>query len=211
MKNIISIMNKSILTIALAALGLLANATPPGKLSTTLKISADQSNLKWHAKKVTGEHFGTLKFKSGEIITDQNKLVGGTFTMDMTALDVTDLTGEWKEKLIGHLKSDDFFSVQKHQTSVLTIKKATPIPGATGTDNKNNYTIVADLTVKGITKEVQFPALVVVNKGKVTAKADFNIDRTLYDIRYGSKSFFADIGDKAIDNDFNIKVFIVAQ
>ncbi|MFN9582019.1 MAG: YceI family protein [Bacteroidota bacterium] len=204
-------MKKSILTLALAALGLLATATPPGKTATSLKINSKESTIKWHAKKVTGEHFGSVQFQTGEINVDQNKLTGGTFTMNMTTIDNTDLTGEWKSKLVGHLKSDDFFSVEKHPTAVLKIKSATPIAGAKASEGKDNYTIAADLTVKGITKEVQFPALVVINKGKVTAKADFNIDRTLYDIRYGSKSFFADIGDKAIDNDFNINVFIVAQ
>jgi polyisoprenoid-binding protein YceI len=204
-------MKQSILTIALAALGLLATATPPGKTNTTLKINAKESSLKWHAKKVTGEHFGVVQFQDGELSVEQNKLTGGTFTINMTTIDATDLTGEWKDKLVGHLKSDDFFSVEKHQTAVLKIKSATPIAGAKASEGKNNYNVVADLTVKGITKEVKFPALVVINKGKVTAMADFNIDRTQYDIRYGSKSFFADIGDKAIDNDFNIKVRVVAQ
>ena len=203
-------MKKSILTVTLAALGLFAVATPPGKKGESLKVNAKESTAKWHAKKVTGEHFGTVQLSTGEILVDGNNLTGGFVNINMSSIDVTDLTGEWKDKLVGHLNSDDFFSTAKHNTAVLKIKKATPT-GAKASEGKNNYTVVADLTVKGITKEITFPAMVVITKGKVIANADFNIDRTLFDIKYGSKSFFAEIGDKAIDNEFNVKVRIIAQ
>lgn len=205
-------MKKHILTIAFAGLGLLAMATPPkGKptAADTYKVDSEKSTLKWHAKKVTGEHFGIVKISGGEILAAGATLNSGTVNVDMTTIDATDLQGEWHDKLVGHLKSDDFFSTAKFNTAVLKIKSVTPIKGAK--PGTNNYTIVADLTIKGITNEVTFEAMVVINKGQVIANADFNIDRSKYDIRYGSKTFFADIGDKAIDNDFNIKVRIVAN
>lgn len=198
-------MKKIILTLALAATGLLAFA----QNQKTVVIDAEKSTCKWHAKKVTGQHEGFVKFESGNITLSGNQIVGGNFTIDMTTLDATDLTGEWHDKLVGHLKSDDFFATDKFPTASLTIKKLNPIKGAK--PGSNNFNVVADLTIKGITNEITFPAMIVVNKGKVIANANFDVDRTLYDIRYGSKSFFADIGDKAIDNNFNLKVRVVTN
>jgi polyisoprenoid-binding protein YceI len=119
------------------------------------------------------------------------------------------MTGEYHDKLVGHLKSDDFFAVAKFGTATIKIKTATPIKG-TGTD-ANNYTIVADLTIKGITNEVTFPALVVVNAKEVIVNADLNVNRAKFDVRYGSNSFFDGLGDKAISDDFNVKVRVVAN
>lgn len=204
-------MKKSILTLALATIGLFAIANNKNGKATTAKVNTTESTAKWHAKKVTGEHFGTVQLSSGEITLDGTKIVGGTINVNMSSIDVTDLTGEWKDKLVGHLKSDDFFSTEKFNTATLKIKSVTPIAGAKASEGKNNFTVVADLTVKGITKQITFPAMIIINKGQVIANADFNIDRTLFDIKYGSKSFFTEIGDKAIDNDFNLKVRIVAQ
>lgn len=205
-------MNKSILTLAFAGMGLLAVANPPkGKhaATDTYKVSTTESTAKWHAKKVTGEHYGIVKIQGGEILANGQNLNSANITIDMTTIESTDMQGEYKGKLDGHLKSDDFFSTEKFNTATLKIKSVSAIKGAK--PGENNYNIVADLTIKGITKEITFPAFVVINKGQVIANADFNINRTNYDIRYGSKSFIADIGDKAIDDEFNIKVRIVAS
>ncbi len=196
-------MKKTILTLVLAGTGLFAMA------QNTININAQESSCKWFAKKVTGAHEGYVKFEGGNVITNGNLLTGGEFVINMTTLDATDLTGEYHDKLVGHLKSDDFFGTEKFPNAVLKIKSATPIKGAKA--GSNNYNVVADLTIKGITKEVKFPAMVVVNKNKVIANANVEVDRTLYDIRYGSKSFIADIGDKAIDDKFNLKVRVVTN
>ena len=205
-------MKTTILTIACAGLGLLAIATPPKTKSVNadnFKVNSTESSIKWLAKKVTGEHSGIVNIAGGEITTEGKNLISATVNVDMTSLDATDLQGEYHDKLVGHLKSDDFFSVEKFKTATLKIKSATAIKGAAPTGN--NYNIVADLTIKGITQEVKFPAMIIINNGKVIAVADFNIDRSKFDIRYGSKTFFAEIGDKAIDDEFNIKVRIVAN
>lgn len=201
-------MKKLIAIMAIAGLGLSAFAGAPKKAvkkAETYTVSATESKLNWHAKKVVGEHFGVVNFKGGSLVMNNGKLVGGEFTVDMPTLDATDLQGEWHDKLVGHLKSDDFFSTEKHKTSVMKIKSVSAGTAA------NTYNVVADLTIKGITKEVKFVATVEVNGNTVTAKADFNVDRTAYDIRYGSSSFFEGLGDKAIDNMFNIKVSLVAK
>jgi polyisoprenoid-binding protein YceI len=200
---------KKLTLVAFIGLGLSVFAGEPKNTKTgeSLKVDAKTSTLKWHAKKVTGEHFGTINVAGGNIIIEKGMVAGGTVEVDMTSINVTDLQGEYKGKLEGHLKSDDFFSVDKNNKSSLTIKKVEAIKGS---KTAENFTVTADLNIKGITKEVVFPAIIVVKGNTVTANADFNIDRTKWDIKYGSKSFFEGIGDKAIDNDFNIKVRVVA-
>jgi polyisoprenoid-binding protein YceI len=201
-------MKKETFMIALIAMGLTVMASgPKAPKGETLKVDAKASTFKWNAKKVTGEHSGTMNIASGNIIVDKGIVTGGTVIVDMTSIDVTDLQGEYKGKLEGHLKSEDFFFVEKNTTSTLVIKKVVAIKGS---KTAENYTVTADLTIKGITKEIVFPAILVVKGNTATANADFMIDRTLFDIKYGSKSFIEGIGDKAIDNDFNVKVRIVA-
>ncbi len=201
---------KKLIIAAVAVLSLVAVAFKPAtKNATSYKVNAEQSSFNWVAKKVTGEHKGLVKFAAGTIETDGKNLTGGNFDIDMTTITCTDLTGEWNEKLIGHLNSPDFFSVDNFKTANLKIKSANEIKGVKA--GADNYNVVADLTIKGITKEITFPAFVVIKKtGEVVANASFDIDRTAYDIKYGSKSFFEGIGDKAIDDKFNVKVRIVA-
>lgn len=200
---------KKLTLVAFIGLGLSVFAGEPKntKATESLKVDAKASTLKWHAKKVTGEHFGTINVAGGNVTVDKGMITGGAIEVDMTSINVTDLQGEYKGKLEGHLKSDDFFSVEKNTKSVLTIKKVEAIKGS---KTAENFNVTADLNIKGITNEVSFPAIIVVKGNTVTANADFNIDRTKWDIKYGSKSFFEGIGDKAIDNDFNIKVRVVA-
>jgi polyisoprenoid-binding protein YceI len=204
-------MKKLTLMMAFAAMGLSVMAGQPkttkAPKAETLSVDAKASTFKWHAKKVTGEHFGTVNIASGNITVEKGAVTGGTIEVDMTSIIVTDMQGEYKTKLEGHLRSDDFFSTEKNAKSILTIKKVEMIKGS---KTAENATVTADLTIKGITKEITFPAIIVVKGNSVTANADFMIDRTLWDIKYGSKSFIEGIGDKAIDNEFNVKVRVVA-
>jgi polyisoprenoid-binding protein YceI len=161
----------------------------------TKKIDVKKSNIEWVGKKVAGKHSGDLKFKSGSISFKKGKLVAGTFVIDMNSINTLDLEGEYKQKLDGHLKDADFFGVEKHPTAKLVIKKVKDL-------TKGKYEITANLTIKEITKPVTFEATVLNN----TLTSSFKIDRTLYDIKYGSGSFFSDLGDKTIDNEFEVKV-----
>ncbi|NDC30261.1 MAG: YceI family protein [Bacteroidetes bacterium] len=202
-------------TIALAAIALFsftAFAGQPAKTKKTTedtyKVSVEKSTFKWKAKKVTGEHSGDAKFSTGTVVVNGNNLVGGTVEVDMTTINTTDLQGEYQGKLNGHLKGDDFFAVEKFKTATLKIKSASAIKDAI--IGSNNYTVTADLTIKGITKEIIFPAMVVVSKEQVMTKAEFDIDRTNYDIKYNSGKFFASIGDKAIMDNFTITVRLIA-
>ncbi len=161
----------------------------------TKKVNASKSKISWIGKKVTGQHEGTVNLKEGSLLFKGAKLIGGTFTVDMTSLTSTDLTGEYQGKLNGHLKSEDFFGTEKFPTSKLTFKKVT---------EKGNgvYTVTANLTIKDVTSPVTFDITV----KESTATANVKINRTKYGIKYGSGSFFDNLGDKAISDEFELNV-----
>ena len=149
--------------------------------------------MTWKGYKVTGSHYGTVDIESGYLNFNEGNLTGGEFVVDMTTIVSNDLTGEYKGKLEGHLKSDDFFGIEKHPTAKLVFTKVK----STG---KNSYQVTGDLTIKGKTAPVTFDLSVYGNK----ATANVKIDRTVYDIRYGSTSFFDDLQDKAIYDEFDL-------
>ena len=163
----------------------------------TKKINTQKSNISWTGKKVTGEHSGTINFKEGSLLFEKKRLIGGTFIADMTTLSNTDQTGKDKSKLEGHLKSADFFNTEDFKTAKLVFKTITA-------KKTNLYGIIANLTIKGKTHPVKFDLLM---KGK-TATTSFSVDRTKFGIQYGSGSFFDDLGDRTIYDEFDLKVTI---
>ncbi|MBK0369874.1 YceI family protein [Flavobacterium agrisoli] len=164
----------------------------------TKKIDVSKSTIHWVGKKVTGEHSGEVKFKDGAVVLKGNKLKGGSFTVDMTSINATDLSGDYQQKLNGHLKADDFFGTDKFPTAKLVFKTISE-------KSKDLYSVTADLTIKGITKPVSFEIAVKDN----TATTSFKVDRTKYDIKYNSGSFFDGLGDKTIYDDFELTVSLV--
>ena len=159
------------------------------------KVMVKDSSITWLGKKVTGQHEGTISLKSGYFMMDGESMVGGEFVIDMQSITVTDLkAGKGKEKLEGHLKSGDFFGVDNHPTATLTIKRA----ARTG----NKYTVTADLTIKDITNPITFDIMRDGNK----MTANVTVDRSKFDVRYGSGSFFDNLGDKTIYDDFDLTV-----
>jgi len=183
---------KHLKTIAIALLvtvGTIATAQ-------TKKVDPAKSKISWVGKKVTGKHEGTVNLTDGVLIFKADKLVGGNFGVDVASITVTDLkAGQGKEDLEGHLKADDFFGTTKFPTAKLTFKSV-------GEKAKDTYSVTADLTIKGITKPVKFDITV---KGD-TATTSFKVNRTLYGIEYGSGNFFQNLGDKAINDDFDLTV-----
>ena len=159
------------------------------------KINVEKSKINWVGKKLTGEHSGTIAFKEGTLVFTKNKLKGGSFVVDMNSINTTDLTGDYKKNLDGHLKADDFFGVEKHPTAKLDFKLISD-------NGDGTYNVTADLTIKGITKPITF---VIAVKGK-TAIAKLNVDRTKYDIKYKSKNFFENLGDNVINDEFELTV-----
>ncbi|MEO5910654.1 MAG: YceI family protein [Pelobium sp.] len=194
-------MKKKLLTL-LALTGLLFAFKP---VADVYSVDVTKSKIEWIGRKVTGTHKGELKIASGSLNANGKNLTGGSFVMDMTSMSNTDLDAGSGAKLLGHLKSEDFFSVEKNPTSKFEITKVT----AAGADKVN---ITGKLTIKGITNEVSFPATVKQQGTFLVAVANgVKIDRTKFDIKYGSKSFIEGIGDKAIDDDFELNINLVAK
>jgi len=188
------IMKKSFLSLALAIIfgaTVVANTTEPIKKL----VKTEESSVMWKAYKVTGSHSGLVQLTEGALNFDGDALVGGSFTVDMTSLIATDLEGASKAKLEGHLKSEDFFGIENHPTSTLVFTDVT----STG---KNSYEVTGDLTIKGITKPITFDVSIYGNK----ATASVKVDRANHNVRYGSGSFFDNLGDKTIYDEFDLVV-----
>jgi polyisoprenoid-binding protein YceI len=181
-----------------------------GKKAVILKADTQKSVVKWSGKKVTGEHNGTVSMADGSLQVENGKLKGGSFEIDMNSITNADLTDvEYNAKLVGHLKSDDFFAVDKHPKAVFKITKATPVTNAKA--DAENYTITGDLTIKGITHSITFPANVKITDNKAEATAKFDVDRTKYDIKFRSGNFFQNLGDNMIYDNFTIDLKLVAN
>ena len=168
------------------------------------QVDATQSKVNWTGKKVTGQHHGTINISDGKLEVENNVLKAGSFALDTRSIVVTDIKDAGSNaKLLGHLKSEDFFAVEKFPA-------ANFVTTAITNKGNGNYEVTGNLTIKGITNPISFPATITVAGDKLTAKAAVKVDRTKYNIKYGSKSFFEGIGDKAIYDDFDLDIELVA-
>jgi len=157
-------------------------------------VNLETSTVDWIGKKITGKHSGTIDLQSADLTIENGTIKGGTFVIDMTSLAVTDLSGKGAQKLGRHLKSDDFFGVEAHPTATLVITKVTKA------GLRNELTVTGDLSIKGQTESVSFPATLTAEK----AEAQLFIDRTKFGIKYGSGSFFDDLGDNMFELRINL-------
>ena len=190
-------MKKVILSIATMALSTMLVA------QTEYKADAENCIVNWKGEKVTGYHEGTLKLKEGSITMKDGQPVNVSAVADMTTIICTDLEDPgYNQKLVGHLKSEDFFSVEKFPTVTFNGKKFEPIKGAKG--KEPNYKVTGDLTIKGKTQPITFEAYISESNGVLSSMGDIVFDRTKYDIRYGSGSFFDGLGDKMIYDDVKL-------
>lgn len=168
-------------------------------------VDTQQSKLSWIGRKVSGEHSGNISISDGKLNWNGKGLTGGSFEIDMASITNTDISDEtYNQQLVGHLKSDDFFATDKFPKASFVITNVKPLAN-------NQSQITGNLSLKGVSKKVQFPASVQVQGNKLIATAKILVDRTQYNIRYGSGSFFDNLGDKAIDNEFELNVALVAS
>lgn len=172
-----------------------------------LKISPDKSKITWKGKKITGkQHFGTLEIKEGVIEMKNGKLTGGEITVDMQSIESLDLEGKDKDKLENHLRSSDFFNVEKYpeaQLSLTSVDKA---------DKENVYHSEAELTIKGTTMPVSLDMLFSEGdrEDAMEIKTEFGFDRSQFNVRYGSGSFFDNLGDNLIYDTIKVDVALIA-
>ena len=174
------------------------------------KLQPQLSTLGWEGKAVTHGHVGTMNFTDGELLVKGNALVGGTVTVDMKSLKATDIKdADSQAKFVVHMCGDDFFGTEKNPTSTFKIVSVAPINGAK--DNADNATLTGDMTIKGVTQRISFPAKVGVKDGVAAAAGKVTIDRTKFGLKYGSKTFFDSIGDKAIYDNFDLTFNVIAK
>tara|TARA_B100000965_G_C19361982_1_gene656408 strand:- start:181 stop:777 length:597 start_codon:yes stop_codon:yes gene_type:complete len=162
------------------------------------KIMIKESKIIWEGSKVTGSHEGTVNLESGFLNFKNEGLIGGEFVLDMTSIVCTDLSGKGKASLENHLKNADFFDVNNYPTAELIILGAERI-------SKEEYTIKAEITIKEITQKIAFNAKI----DRKMARANLVIDRTLFGIIYKSGNFFKELADKAIYDEFKMKIELV--
>ena len=173
-------------------------------VAETYTVDAGASKVKWMATKVGGKHHGVIKVSSGVIQFENGKFLGGEAAIDMSSIKVKDIKDEkGQRKLANHLKSADFFDVEKFPSAQIKITEVKPA-------GENLYDVTADITIKGITQPGKFQAKVEQTKKGVKAEATLTVDHTLYDVRYGSGKFFENLGDHMIDDKFTLEVSVKA-
>lgn len=163
----------------------------------------DNSSIKWTGRELsTKSHYGSLQMKNGSLTVNTDGTVNGIIKIDMTTIDCEDLQGRSKASLERHLRSDDFFSVESHPIATLTFKSE----GGIGAGNKLAFN--GDLEIKGISHPISFESEVKSVDPKVTALVDMTFDRSKYNVRFRSGTFFQNLGDKLIYDDIEISVDI---
>ena len=167
----------------------------------TMKVDTEKSSIEWLGKKIGGQHDGFIQFKSGSLELDGEQITAGDFVVDMNSITNTDIKDEGRnQRLVGHLKSDDFFGVDSYPTASFNVVKASQF-------ENGKATLTGDITIKGKTERISFD----VSRTGETFTAVVVIDRSKFDVRYGSKSFFNDLGDNAIDDNFTLRIKLIVS
>lgn len=174
----------------------------------TMNVDVAASKVEWTGAKPTGQHNGTIAISEGSLMLTDGNVVGGKFTIDMNSIVDLDLTSaEDNGKLVGHLKSPDFFDSEKYPTAVFVITSVEALSG----NADATHSITGNLTMKDATKSVTFPAKVSLEGNTLTATTpDFVIDRTQWNVQYGSKTIFNDLKDKFINDEIGLKITLSA-
>jgi polyisoprenoid-binding protein YceI len=165
------------------------------------KISPENSTIEWIGEKLTGSHSGYINLQNAFFLFKEEKFVGGEFNIDMNSIKCTDIENpKYAAKLEEHLKDPDFFNCSKYPTSNFKIKNII--------FDGTSYMITGDITIKEITQEIKFPAQFENDGDLFHANATLKIDRTKHDIKYGSGSFFDDLGNRMIYDEFTLKIHL---
>ena len=198
-------MKKVILIVAIVFASVMNAQEKTNKVAPSM-VDVENSSISWKGFKPTGEHFGAISISKGFLEINQNKLIGGAFVFDMNSIVDLDMPADnkYNAKLIGHLKSEDFFDVAKYPTAKFKITAVSKKDG--------KLSISGDLTIKDVTKNITFFASLSIANGISTLTSDvFTVNRADYNVRYGSKSFFNDLKDKFINDEFEISFKVVSK
>ncbi|GAB7087039.1 YceI family protein [Marinifilum fragile] len=163
------------------------------------EVKINESQVKWTGTKIGGSHNGEIKIEHGFLSLKNDQIVGGEIVMDMNSITVTDIEDKgYNQKLVGHLKSDDFFGVEKFSNSKFVIRKSTKFAGG-------KAKVTGELTIKGKTESLSFDVF----KDGNSYTTQLKVDRSKFDVRYGSNSFFDNLGDKAIGDIFTLDITLI--
>ncbi|REE83188.1 polyisoprenoid-binding protein YceI [Lutibacter oceani] len=169
-------------------------------IQNTLKVDVTSSTITWSGYKPTGSHTGTIMLQSGTLAMQDEYIIGGSFIADMSSIKDADGSA----KLEGHLKSADFFEIETYPTATFNITEVEMEDG--------NAIITGNMTIKGITKEISFEAEISETEGAVTLMSSvFQINRADFNVKYKSKTFFNDLKDKFVNDEFDLQVTLVAN
>lgn len=182
-------------------------ATTNKGIVSVKSLNLSKSSVAWIGKKLAGQHTGTVSLSGGTVTVKNGNLGGGEFKIDMNSIKCVDIEDSgYNAKLVNHLKSEDFFNVAKYPTATLKITKVLK-----STKKQNTYNLSGILSIKGIEKAISFPATFKKVGNEYVGTANLIIDRTKWDIKYGSSNFFEGLGDKAIKNEFELNVSLVTN
>lgn len=193
-------MKKSGILVLFIALIIMSFTSSLDPIKKKLKVDISSSTITWKGYKPTGSHTGTINLVSGSLILKSDKVKGGSFTVDMSSLKES----KGNKRFGNHLKSKDFFEIEVYPISKFEITRI---------KNKDGKTYVTgNMTIKNITKEINFSATIIVNDDTVTLKSEtFQINRADFDVSYKSKTFFNNLKEKFINDEFDLQVTIVAK
>ena len=179
---------------------LMSFTNPIVKVTKSVSIDIENSLINWKGYKPTGSHEGTILFNSGTIELEDEKILGGSFEVAMATLKDAD----GSKRLEGHLKAKDFFEVEVFPTSQFEITNVK--------EEEGKSIITGNMVIKGISKEISFPAVVSITENSVSLKSEtIKINRADFNIKYKSKSFFNNLKEKFINDEFDIQVTLVAN
>lgn len=185
------------------------------KDATNHSVDLDKSGIEWLGIKPTGEHFGTLAIEHGTIYVKDEKLLGGDFTLDMNSITVLDIQdSETNAKLLGHLKSADFFHVDSFPKATFRFNTVLPLENNETNEDGVSLThrIEGNLTLRGVTRKISFPASITITSSGLKAQTlQFFINRTEWNVNYGSKSIFANLKDNFINDEMGVKITLLTE
>ncbi|TKG93419.1 YceI family protein [Puteibacter caeruleilacunae] len=200
-----NIFKMNLVKIGLLSLFLLVGGINSKITAQTYQLNEKESHVKWHGKKIGGAHYGYIRFKSATLNATDGVITGGEFILDMNTIEDEDLDSkEWGVKLVDHLKSEDFFDVEKYPTAVYKLKRAKKRSGCI-------YSFTGELTIRDVTRPYSFLANVRRLNGQYFASGKMVIDRSDYNVKFGSGKFFENLGDKLIYDDIKLEFRIMLR
>jgi len=181
-------------------------------VGSVLNADTGLSVISWEGSKPGGSHHGTIMLSEGSLSVDNGTVTGGEFEINMKSIKNIDLTDpEYNAKLVGHLMSSDFFAVDSFPTARFKITQVEKLENQVAGEDGLLFThaVTGNLTIKDMTRSITFNAAISMNDGVITASTgQFVIDRSEWNIRYGSRKFFDNLKDKFINDEIGLQVYL---